>query len=147
MEQSAQLAPKGPIGHRPQGGVNAAVRELGIDRTEAQRAVKIDSLAPEAKIEAKALHLDHNKRALLGAAKVPSKEAQIRALREEAARKAGSSGASASEARIQAAVNAVKRLSQKDLRAFADWFTVFRAKRGERTSADGAPGWTGTMRI
>ena len=31
------------------GGINAAVRELGIDRSEAQRAVKIASIAPEAK--------------------------------------------------------------------------------------------------
>jgi hypothetical protein len=30
-------------------GINAAVRDLGIDRTEAQRSVKIASLAPEAK--------------------------------------------------------------------------------------------------
>jgi hypothetical protein len=30
-------------------GINAAVRDLGIDRTEAQRAVKIASLTPEAK--------------------------------------------------------------------------------------------------
>ena len=27
-------------------GINAAVRDLGIDRTEAQRAVKIGALAP-----------------------------------------------------------------------------------------------------
>ncbi len=43
---SAQLAPKlsarARAGEgRPEGGINAAVRELGIDRTEAQRAVKI----------------------------------------------------------------------------------------------------------
>lgn len=30
-------------------GINAATRELGIERTEAQRAVKIASMAPEAK--------------------------------------------------------------------------------------------------
>jgi hypothetical protein len=30
-------------------GINAAVRDLGIDRTEAQRAVKIAAIAPEAK--------------------------------------------------------------------------------------------------
>jgi ParB/RepB/Spo0J family partition protein len=134
MEQSAQLAPKGPIGHRPQGGVNAAVRELGIDRTEAQRAVKIDSLAPEAKTEARALHLDHNQRALLGAAKAPSKEAQIRALREEAARKAAPhDDAGGSERRIEAAMSAVRRLSQDELAAFADWFSAFRAERGEQS--------------
>jgi len=89
---SAQLVPieskrDDRRGHRHESGVNAAARELKIQRTDAQRAVKIDSLAPEAKLEAKALRLDHNQRALLGAAKASSKEAQIRALREEAARK------------------------------------------------------------
>jgi ParB family chromosome partitioning protein len=48
-EQSAQLGPKGPIGHRPPSGINAASRQLGIERTEARRAIKIDSIAPEAK--------------------------------------------------------------------------------------------------
>jgi hypothetical protein len=50
-QQPAQVAP--PVrkhGHaQPGSGINAAVRELGIDRTEAQRAVKIASIAPEAK--------------------------------------------------------------------------------------------------
>jgi ParB family transcriptional regulator, chromosome partitioning protein len=116
-------------GHRHESGINAAARELKVQRTDAQRAVKIASLAPEAKTEAKALHLDHNQRALLGAAKAASKEAQIRALREEAARKAaGRDNASASEARIEAAENAVRRLSQEELRVFADWFTTFRAE-------------------
>ncbi len=41
--QSAQVAPieskrADGRGHRQEGGINAAVRELGIDRTEAQRA-------------------------------------------------------------------------------------------------------------
>jgi N6-adenosine-specific RNA methylase IME4 len=64
-EQSAQVAPKGPIGHRPQGGSNAAVRELGIDRTEAQRSVKIASITPEAKDAAHEAGLDDNQAALL----------------------------------------------------------------------------------
>lgn len=34
-----------------QRGINAATRELGIDRTQAQRAVKIASITPEAKEE------------------------------------------------------------------------------------------------
>jgi ParB family transcriptional regulator, chromosome partitioning protein len=65
--QSAQVAPlEKSIGYRsppPQkaGGINAAARELNIERTDAQRAVKIDSLAPEAKVEARALHLDHTR--------------------------------------------------------------------------------------
>ena len=54
-EVSAQSAPKLP--GRPQGGINAAVRELGIDRTEAQRAVKIASITPEAREAADAAGL------------------------------------------------------------------------------------------
>jgi ParB-like chromosome segregation protein Spo0J len=84
-------------GHRHESGINAAARELKVQRTDA--------------------------------AKAASKEAQIRALREEAARKAaGRDDASASEARIEAAENAVRRLSQEELRVFADWFTAFRAE-------------------
>jgi ParB-like chromosome segregation protein Spo0J len=138
--QPAQVAPlEKSIGYRSPplqktGGINAAARELNIDRTDAQRAVKIDSLAPEAKIEAKAIHLDRNRRALLGAAKAPSKEAQIRALREEAARKAAPhDDAGGSERRIDAAMSAVKRLSQDELAAFTDWFGAFRAQRGEQS--------------
>ena len=53
-DQSAQLAPveskrSDGRGHRHEGGINAATRELGIDRTEAQRAVKIDGLTEGAK--------------------------------------------------------------------------------------------------
>lgn len=88
--QSAQL---GPIenkrldgrGHRAESGINAAARELGIERHEAQRAAKIAGLAPEAKAEARALHLDDNQTALLKAAKAQTKEEQLRALREHSA--------------------------------------------------------------
>jgi hypothetical protein len=44
---AAQLAPH-KKGQQP-GGINAAARELGIERTEVNRAIKIDSIAPEAK--------------------------------------------------------------------------------------------------
>ena len=153
-EAKAQVAPSEAkhTGGRPDQGINAAVRELGIDRTEAQRSVKIAGLAPEAKAEARALGFDDNRSALLKAAKVPSKEAQIRALREETARKAaGRDNAGASEERIEAAKNAVKRLSNDECAAFADWFDAFRAGRGERTPGDtktkmsAQSGWT--MRI
>jgi ParB/RepB/Spo0J family partition protein len=58
----AQVAPK--LG-RPESGVKAAARELGIERTEAQRAVKIAAITPEAKEAAKAAGLDDNQSALL----------------------------------------------------------------------------------
>lgn len=61
---SAQVAPK--IGRgRPAAGINAASRELGIERTEAQRAIKIDGIAPAAKEAARAAGLENNQSALL----------------------------------------------------------------------------------
>lgn len=80
----AQVAPK--LG-RPQGGLRAAARDLGIDRDQARRASKIDGMDAEAKAEARVLHLDNNQSALLKAARQPSKEEQLRALREHAARR------------------------------------------------------------
>ena len=48
IPQSAQIAPK-PSG-RPKSGINAAARTLGVERTEAQRAVKrAERIAPEVK--------------------------------------------------------------------------------------------------
>jgi ParB-like chromosome segregation protein Spo0J len=151
MDQKvAQLEPPG--GKQPkERGIRKAAKELGIDRADAQRAIKIANLAPKAKDEARALGLDDNQRALLGAARAPTKEAQIRALREEAARKeARHDDAGASERRLEAAMTAVKRLSQDELAAFAKWFSAFREERTSAHSADGADaktssGWT--MRI
>jgi hypothetical protein len=45
-EEKAEVTPKlssrGRAGEgRPEGGIKAAVRDLGIDRTEAQRSIKI----------------------------------------------------------------------------------------------------------
>lgn len=67
-EQKAQSAQIAPIeskrtdgkGHRPEGGINAAARELGVERTEAQRVRKISSLPPEVKQAARAAGLDDN---------------------------------------------------------------------------------------
>jgi ParB family chromosome partitioning protein len=58
---SAQLEPKGPIGHRPQSGVNAAARELGIDRNAAQRAVKVANISPAAKVALQEAKLDETR--------------------------------------------------------------------------------------
>lgn len=74
-KQSAQNAPKG-LGHRPQGGVNDAARELGMERTDVQRAVRVDSLSDEAKEAARESGLDDNRSALLEAAKEPTPERQ-----------------------------------------------------------------------
>jgi hypothetical protein len=54
QDLSAQVASKGPYksgekAHRPEGGVRAASRELGIDRDDASRVTKIAGLSEEAK--------------------------------------------------------------------------------------------------
>jgi hypothetical protein len=58
-EVSGQLAQK-PQGGRPEGGVSAAVRELGIERTEARRAGKIAKIKPEVKEATKSAGIDGN---------------------------------------------------------------------------------------
>ena len=72
---SAQSAPK--VTGRPESGINAAARELGIERTDAQRAVKVASLTPEAKAVAIEAGLDNNRTALLAAAKESEPQKQV----------------------------------------------------------------------
>jgi len=67
----AQVAPWDHTGGRADKGINAAVRDLGIDRTEAQRSVKIAGIAPEAKEAAREAGLDDNQSALLKIAAAP----------------------------------------------------------------------------
>lgn len=83
---SLQSATK-PQGGRPERGVRAASRELGIESTDAHRAVKVASLSDEASKEAVALGLDNNRSALLEAAKAQTPEAQVESLRARAQRK------------------------------------------------------------
>jgi ParB-like chromosome segregation protein Spo0J len=63
-EVLTQVASK-PKGGRPEGGVRAASRDLGIELTEAQRAVKIAGLPDEVKKAAKDAGLDDKQSALL----------------------------------------------------------------------------------
>lgn len=69
-------------GHRPESGVRAAARELGINREAARRAVKVASLSEEAKQAARDAGLDDNRSALLAAAKHSTPEAQVAALQQ-----------------------------------------------------------------
>lgn len=64
-------------GHRPEGGIAAASRELGISEADARRAIKVASLSPEAKEAARATGLDNNRAALLAAASKPSVAEQV----------------------------------------------------------------------
>lgn len=65
---SAQVDQK-PQGGRPEGGVSAASRELGIQRMDASRAVKVASISERAKEAARQAGLDDNRSALLLVAK------------------------------------------------------------------------------
>ena len=74
-------------GHRHEGGVSAAARELGISKADAHRAVKVAALSPEAKAVATEVGLADNRSALLAAAKTEL-EKQVETLRKCASRKA-----------------------------------------------------------
>jgi ParB family transcriptional regulator, chromosome partitioning protein len=63
-EVSSQVATK-PQGGRPESGIRAAARELGVGKDEAHRAVKVDSIIPAAKEAAREAGLDRNHSALL----------------------------------------------------------------------------------
>ena len=76
---AAQVAPHRKAGQQP-GGINAAVRDLGIERTAAQRAVKVAALTDDAKAAAREMGLADNRTALLAATRV-APEAQAEAIR------------------------------------------------------------------
>ncbi|WMT88666.1 ParB N-terminal domain-containing protein [Pelagibacterium sp. 26DY04] len=65
---------------RPEGGVRAAARELGLSEPDARRAVKVAGLSAEAKAAAVDAGLDNNRTALLAAAKEPEPEKQVAVL-------------------------------------------------------------------
>lgn len=66
---SAENPPK--VG-RPESGANAASRELGIERTTVQDAIRIaDNLTPEAKDAAEEAGIDNNQSKLLAVAREP----------------------------------------------------------------------------
>ena len=76
----AQVAPSLPGGKQPRDqGINAAVRDVGIERDEAQRAVKIASIDYEAKAAMKKAGLDNNQSAHLEAARAAKAEQAAKA--------------------------------------------------------------------
>ena len=88
-----KLSSRGRDGEgRPESGVNAAARELGVSKSEAHRAVKIDSITPEAKEAAREAGLDRNQSALLEAAKEHTPEEQTATIWRLAESKAISEG-------------------------------------------------------
>jgi ParB family chromosome partitioning protein len=66
-----------PGGKQPKAkGIRAAQRELGIQKNDASRAIKVASLSQDAKQAAIEAGLDDNRTALLAAAKEPTPAAQ-----------------------------------------------------------------------
>lgn len=87
--QSAPIESKRPDGkgHRQESGINAASRELGIERTDAQRAVKVASLSDEAKEAARETGLDNNRSVMLSASKEEDPAKQVEVIKQKAERK------------------------------------------------------------
>jgi hypothetical protein len=77
-QEPAQVGPVSG-GRGNTGGIRAASRELGITRQEGQRAIRIASIAPEAREAARAAGLDDNQSALLKVASAPT-EKQVEAV-------------------------------------------------------------------
>ncbi|MBX3557744.1 hypothetical protein [Chelatococcus sp.] len=73
-------------GRGNEGGINAAARELGINRMDAHRAIKVASLPEQAKAVARETGLSKKRGALLEAAKETSDEAKVAKMREIAER-------------------------------------------------------------
>lgn len=73
---SAQHVQK-PQGGRPEGGISAASRELGINRMDASRATKVAGLSDEAKDYAREHDLSDNRTALLNASRQETPQAQV----------------------------------------------------------------------
>lgn len=87
---ASQLVTHKKRGQQPD-GINAASRELGINRMDAHRAMKVASLPEEAKQIARDTGLDNNQSAMLTAAKEPTPEAQTAKMQELADLKADKS--------------------------------------------------------
>ena len=83
---SVQVAPKS-VG-RPESGISAAARGLGIEETDAKRAVKVSKLSNEAKAAAVEHGLDDNRSALLEAAKEKDPKDQVKKIAQLAKAKA-----------------------------------------------------------
>ena len=102
-------------GHRPAGGINAASRELGIDKDDAHRATKVAGLSDRAKAVAKELGLDDNRSVLLKAAKADDGVAFLRAEHE---RREAEKGRKEAE-KLNRDTNGVIALTVAD--EFAEW--------------------------
>jgi predicted transcriptional regulator len=80
LAEEKKLAQGAPVygGRGNTGGINQAARDLGIERTDAQRAMKVASLTQEAQEVAKEIGLDNNRKALMRAARAePARQVEV----------------------------------------------------------------------
>jgi ParB-like chromosome segregation protein Spo0J len=118
-KQRQVLGQVGPKRGRPEGGLRAATRELGVKRTTARRAVHIAThLTQKAQKEAERLGLDTNQRALERAAGVPGADEQIRSLHRTVKAK---EERAATKAQIQANLRGTQS-PQTAKEAFEHWY-------------------------
>lgn len=81
-----ETKPQGRSGGRPEGGLRAAARALGIDKMRASRSLAIAALPTKVKAKIRAAELDDKQALLLNLAKEPNEEAQLAKLSEIARR-------------------------------------------------------------
>ena len=67
-DKVAQLAPLYATGRGNECGVRRATRDLGVERTSVQRAMRVAALTPDAKEVARQRGLDDNQSAMIAAA-------------------------------------------------------------------------------
>ncbi|MEJ0094256.1 MAG: hypothetical protein WDN46_12715 [Methylocella sp.] len=82
--QVAQFSKVG-AGRGNEGGISAAAREIGVERTEVRRAEKVASISDDAKEAAREAGLDDNQSVLLKVARVePARQASVFRRRDDA---------------------------------------------------------------
>jgi ParB-like chromosome segregation protein Spo0J len=117
LEVSSQVATK-PQGGRPESGIRAAARELGVGKDEAHRAVKIDSITPEAKEAAYEAGLDRNQSALLKVASYANED-QVEAVADIAKARAEKA-----QAPVSSPVRSLRNLECLSAGEFARWIKL-----------------------
>jgi hypothetical protein len=114
---ASQVETHRKAGQQP-GGVNAAARELGISKAEAHRAIKIDSITPEAKEAAYEAGLDRNQSALLKVASYANED-QVEAVADIAKARAEKAQAS-----VSIPVKPLRNLECLSAGEFARWIKL-----------------------
>lgn len=112
---------------RPESGVSAASRDLGLAKADAHRATKVASLSEQAKVTAREVGLDDNRTALLEASRKASAVEQVEFLKAQAERK--------SKERVNREVD--RAISLTEAEQFAGWL----AERIAPTERDTLIAW------